>query len=296
MRFRFVAAERAQHDVSRLCIMVGVTRQGFYAWRQRDPSLRSRQDQQLKDLIMAAYEKSWRTYGVPRMHAELCDQDVHVAKKRVARLMREIGIEGVSRRRSRKRTTVQAEAAKAAPDLLERRFSAERPDQVWVADITYIPTHEGWLFLAAVVDLCSRRVVGWSMRGNLDADLVVDAVSMAIARRKPGAGVVHHSDRGSQYTSLAFGTALRDSGLVASMGSRGDAFDNALAESFMSTIKTELVKQQTWKTHDQARLAVFRYIESFYNPLRRHSSLGMQSPDEYEKLINQQQSEAASAA
>jgi putative transposase len=295
VRFRFVAAERAQHTVSRLCSVVGISRQGFYAWLVRDPSARHVRDQELKELIAAAHEKSWRTYGVPRMHAELRDQGVTISRKRVARLMRELGIEGVSRRRGRKRTTIQAEAGKAAPDLLERRFQAERPDQVWVADITYIPTYEGWLFLAAVVDLCSRRCVGWSMRSDLQSDLVVDAVSMAIARSKPVAGVVHHSDRGSQYASLAFGTTLRDSGLVASMGSRGDAFDNALAESFMSTIKTELINTQTWKTRDQARLAVFRYIESFYNPLRRHSALAMRSPDEYEKMITNQQ-EAASAA
>ncbi len=295
MRFRFVVAERAQHKVSRLCAVVGVTRQGFYAWLGRDPSARDVRDQQLKELIADAYEKSWRTYGVPRMHAELRDQGIQVAKKRVARLMRELGIEGVSRRRSRKRTTIQAEAAKAAPDLLERRFAADRPDQVWVADITYIPTHEGWLFLGAVVDLCSRKVVGWSMRADLQADLVVDAVSMAIARRKPAAGVVHHSDRGSQYASLAFGTTLGDSGLVASMGSRGDAYDNALAESFMSTIKMELIERQSWKTRDQARLAVFRYIESFYNPLRRHSALGMHSPDEYEKMITNQPTAATAA-
>jgi putative transposase len=272
-----------------------VTRQGFYAWQGRAPSHRRVEDEKLKELIATAYEASWRTYGVPRMHAELAEQDVHVGRKRIARLMRELGIEGVSRRRGRKRTTVQAEAAKAAPDLLERRFHADRPDQVWVADITYIPTHEGWLFLAAVVDLCSRRVVGWSMRPDLEADLVVDAVSMAIARRRPPAGVVHHSDRGSQYTSLAFGTTLRDSGLVASMGSRGDAYDNALAESFISTIKMELIDRQSWKTRDQARLAVFRYIESFYNPLRRHSALGMRSPDEYENIITNQP-EAATAA
>jgi putative transposase len=209
--------------------------------------------------------------------------------------MAELGIQGVSRRRAGRSTTVAAQAAKAAPDLLGRRFTATRPDRVWVADITYIPTHEGWLFLAAVVDLCSRRVVGWSMRNDLHADLVVDAVSMAIARRNPPAGVVHHSDRGSQYTSLAFGTTLRDSGLVASMGSRGDAYDNALAESFMSTIKTELIKRRTWKTQDQARLAVFQYIETFYNPLRRHSSLDMHSPNQYEKLLNHD-TEAAPAA
>ena len=296
MRFRFVAAESAQHPVSLLCRLVGVSRQGFYQWRDRPESRRSRRDGQLKQVILTAFEHSWRTYGVPRMHAELRDQGIHVAKKRVARLMAELGLEGVSRRRGRRRTTIQAEATKAAPDLLERRFTAQRPDQVWVADITYIPTHEGWLFLAVVVDLCSRRVVGWSMRNDLHAHLVVDAVSMAIARRKPPVGVVHHSDRGSQYTSLAFGVTLRDSGLVASMGSRGDAYDNALAESFMSTIKTELINQRTWKTRDQARLAVFHYIESFYNPLRRHSSLAMQSPIEYEKLINHHDTEAAPAA
>ena len=296
MRFRFVAAESAQHSVSLLCRLVGVSRQGFYQWRDRPESRRSRQDQQLKQLIGAAFAQSWRTYGVPRMHAELRDQGIHVAKKRVARLMGELGIQGVSRRRGRRGTTVATAAAKAAPDLLQRHFTATRPDQVWVADITYIPTHQGWLFLAAVVDLCSRRVVGWSMRNDLHADLVVDAVSMAIARRNPPAGVVHHSDRGSQYTSLAFGTTLRDSGLVASMGSRGDAYDNALAESFMSTIKTELINQRTWKTQDQARLAVFQYIETFYNPLRRHSSLGMHSPIQYEKLVNHHDTEAAPAA
>jgi putative transposase len=295
MKFRAIAALKAQHSVSRLCEVLGVTRQGFDAWRRRAPSRRSREDQQLKELILAAYETSWRTYGAPRMHAELRDQGVRVSRKRVARLMRELGLEGVSRRRGKKRTTVQSEAAKTAPDLLERRFVADRPDQVWVADITYIPTHEGWLFLAAVVDLCSRRVVGWSMRPDLQADLVIDAVSMAIARRKPPAGVIHHSDRGSQYTSLAFGTTLRDSGLVASMGSRGDAYDNALAESFMSTIKTELLNTHAWKTRDQARLAVFRYIETFYNPLRRHSALGMRSPDEYERIIKTT-TQAATAA
>jgi putative transposase len=295
MTFRVIAALKAQHKVSRLCRVLGVTRQGFDQWRKREPSTRAVEDQRIKQLILDADEKSWRTYGAPRMHAELVDGGIRVGRKRVARLMRELGIEGVSRRRGRKRTTVQAEAAKAAPDLLERRFRAQRPDQVWVADITYIPTHEGWLFLAAVVDLCSRRVVGWSMRPDLRADLVVDALSMAVALRRPPAGVVHHSDRGSQYTSLAFGTTLRDSGLVASMGSRGDAYDNALAESFVSTIKMELIDRQTWKTRDQARLAVFRYIETFYNPLRRHSALEMRSPDEYERMIKTQP-EAATAA
>ncbi len=210
--------------------------------------------------------------------------------------MRSLGIEGVSRRGKRRRTTVPDPAAPPAPDLVQRRFQADAPNRLWVADITYVPTYEGWLFLAAVVDLFSRRVVGWSMRDDLKAELVVDALGMAVTRRKPDAGVIHHSDRGSQYTSLAFGRTLRESGLVASMGSRGDAFDNAAAESFISTIKEELIKRTSWKSREQARLAVFRYIEAFYNPLRRHSALGYKSPVEYEKIMSKKEEEAALAA
>ena len=284
MKFRFVAAQRAPHKVSRLCEVVGVARQGFYAWQKRAASPRRVEDERLKALITSSYEASRESYGAPRIWEDLFEAGERVGRKRVARLMQELGIQGVSRRRRLTRTTVKAEEAKAAPDLVKRRFRADRPDQVWAADITYIPTHEGWLFLAVVIDVCSRKVVGWSMRQDLDAAIVVDAVSMAVTRRRPPAGVVHHSDRGSQYTSLALGKTLRDSGIVASMGSRGDAYDNALAESFMSTIKLELINRQTWTSRDQARLQVFSYIESFYNPLRRHSSLGMRSPDEYEKL------------
>jgi putative transposase len=196
--------------------------------------------------------------------------------------MQILGIEGVSRRGKRRRTTIPDPAAPPAPDLVKRRFQADGPNRLWLADITYIATYEGWLFLSAVMDMFSRKVVGWSMRNDLKADLVVDALSMAVARRRPEPGLVHHSDRGSQYASVAFGRTLRDSGLVASMGSRGDAFDNAACESFISTIKNELLNRRSWKSRDQARLAVFEYIEIFYNPRRRHSGLGQLSPVEFE--------------
>lgn len=284
MTFQLIERERSHHAVSLLCSVLNVTRQGFWAWRRRQPSARRQADELLKPLLWEAWEASDRTYGAPRLHAEVrLGQGLPIGRKRVARLMRELGIHGVSRRRGRVRTTIPDKRAAPAPDLVKRDFSATRPDQTWVADITYVPTHEGWLFLAAVMDLYSRKIVGWSMRDDLEAALVVDAISMAITRRQPAAGLVHHSDRGSQYASVAMGRTLRDSGIMASMGSKGDPWDNAAAESCISTIKNELVKRRTFVTRDQARLALFGYIESFYNPLRRHSSLGMRSPDEHER-------------
>jgi putative transposase len=290
MRFRVIDEERAHHPVSRLCRALGVTRAGYHAWRKRPPSARAVADERLLAQIREAHAASRGTYGVPRLHAELRAKGVCVSRKRIARLMRAARLEGVSRRRSRRSLMAAAAAeAQAAPDLVRRVFRAERLDELWLADITYLPTHEGWLFLAVVIDACSRRIVGWSMRDDLAADLVVDAISMAVARRRPEPGVVHHSDRGAQYRSLAFGRTLRDSGIVASMGSRGDAYDNAPAESVMSTIKTELVKRQRFRTRDQARLEVFSYIEGFYNPLRRHSALGYLSPAEFEEKMRQGQ-------
>jgi len=296
MTFQLIDQERAHHAVSRLCSVLNVTRQGYWAWKQRPVSRRRREDERLKPRILEAWDASDQTYGAPRLHAELrLGAGVAVAKKRVARLMRELEIQGVSRRRGRVRTTIPDKRATPAPDLVNRDFSVERPDQTWVADITYLPTHEGWLFLAAVMDLYSRKIVGWSMREDLEAPLVVDAISMAIARRKPKPGLVHHSDRGSQYTSIAMGRTLRDSKIMASMGSKGDPWDNACAESCISTLKNELVKRRTFATRDQARLALFRYIESFYNPLRRHSSLQMLSPDEYERRYWEDNAAAAAA-
>jgi putative transposase len=199
MTFQLIDQERAHHAVSRLCSVLNVTRQGYWAWKHRPPSGRRSEDERLKRRILPAWQGSDQTYGAPRLHAELrLGGGLRVGRKRVARLMRELEIEGVSRRRGRVRTTTPDKPAAAAPDLVKRDFSAERPDQTWVADITYVPTHEGWLFLAAVMDLYSRKIVGWSMREDLEAPLVVDAISMAITRRKPKPGLVHHSDRGSQ--------------------------------------------------------------------------------------------------
>lgn len=283
MTFQLIDRERAHHAVSLLCSVLNVTRQGYWAWKRRPASRRRLDDERLKRRLLQAWKHSDQTYGAPRLHAELrLGEGLRVGKKRVARLMRELEIQGVSRRRGRVRTTTPDKRAAPAPDLVNRDFTAERPDQTWVADITYIPTHEGWLFLAAVMDLYSRKIVGWSMREDLEAPLVVDAISMAISRRRPQPGLIHHSDRGSQYTSIAMGRTLRDSEIMASMGAKGDPWDNACAESCISTIKNELVKRRTFQTRDQARLALFRYIESFYNPLRRHSSLGMLSPNDYE--------------
>jgi putative transposase len=296
MTFRLIEAEKAQHPVSLLCSVLGVTRAGYYGWRQRGPSRRALADAELASLIRRVFVESLETYGAPRVHAELREaHGIRVGRKRVARLMRQLELEGVSRRGKRRRTTIADPVAAPAPDLVGRRFTASRPNQLWLADITYLPTREGWLFLAVVLDAFSRRIVGWSMRDDLKTELVVDALAMAVTRRQPPVGVVHHSDRGSQYTSLAFGTTLRESGLVASMGRRGDAYDNAACESVISTIKNELIKRKTWTSRDQARLAVFTYIETFYNPRRRHSALGYHSPIEYENMNQETPADAAAA-
>jgi len=296
MTFRLVEVERAQHPVLRLCSVLGVTRAGFYAWKGRGASRREREDRELEGMIHRVFAGSLETYGAPRVHAELRKaHGVRVGRKRVARLMRAMGIEGVSRRGKRRRTTIPDPAAPPAPDLVNRRFQADGPNQLWVADLTYIPTYEGWLFLSAVVDMFSRKVVGWSMRNDLKADLVVDALSMAVVRRRPAPGVIHHSDRGSQYTSLAFGRTLRESSVAASMGSRGDAYDNAACESFISTIKNELINRRSWKSRDQVRLAVFEYIETFYNTRRCHSALGYLSPAEFETMSASRKEETAVA-
>ena len=297
MSFRLIEAEKAQHAVSLLCSVLGVTRAGFYAWKRRPPSARELQDEQLLELIGRIHAQSKETYGVPRIHAELAeDHGVRIARKRVARLMRRLGIEGVSRRGKRPRTTTPAAQAPAAEDLVRRQFKAPGPDRLWVADITYVPTREGFLFLAAVIDAFSRRCVGWSMRNDLRAELVLDALGMAITQRKPRHGLIHHSDRGSQYTSLAFGKTLADAGVLQSIGRRGDAFDNAVAESFFATLETELFDRTTFMTRDQARIGVFDFIEGFYNPRRRHSALGYLSPDAYEQRATEKEDNLEKAA
>jgi putative transposase len=297
MSFRLIEAERAQHPVSLLCSVAGVTRAGYYAWRSRGRSARELRDGELAGLIRRIFDDSGCTYGAPRIQAELADDyGVRIGRKRVARLTKALGIEGVSRRRKRRyKTTIPAREAPVAPDLVHRSFQAAGPNRLWVADITYVPTWQGYLFLACVIDAWSRRVVGWSMRDDLRSELVVDALGMAVTRRRPQPGLVHHSDRGSQYTSLAFGKTMQDAGVLPSMGRRGDAFDNAVAESFFATLETELLDRHTFKTRDQARLALFRWIEGFYNSRRRHSTLGQRSPQNYEELMMREDLQTAVA-
>lgn len=265
-----------------LCRLLGVSRSGYYAWRRRPPSARARADQGLSQRIREIHERSRGTYGTPRIRAELRDAGVACSRKRVARLLRQAGLQGCHRRTG-PRIARRRPDTPAAPDLVRRDFAAASPDRLWVADITYVPTWAGFLYLAVVLDVHSRRVVGWAMAEHLRSELVVDAVTMATSRRRPAPGAIHHSDRGSQYASLAFGRRLREAGLLGSMGSRGDCFDNALAESFFATLECELLARQRFPTRNAARLALFEYIEGFYNTHRRHSALGYLSPAAYER-------------
>ena len=274
--------EKASHHIATLCRVLGVSSSGYYAWCDRPLSMRARTDQALLDQIQAIHERSRGTYGAPRIHAELRAQGVRCGRKRVARLMREANLMGAQRRRYRG-TTRQDRQAVPAPDLVQRDFTASAPNQLWVADITYVATGEGWLYLATVLDAWSRRIVGWAMGDTLRTELVVDALNMAVWNRRPAAGVVHHSDRGAQYTSLTFSRRCRDAGLTPSMGSIGDAYDNALAEAFFASLEAELLMRHRFATRKAARLAFFDYIEAFYNSHRRHSALGYLSPAQFER-------------
>jgi putative transposase len=283
--FRLIAAEKAVHPVSWLCALLGVSRSGFYAWERRPPSDRELADAWLLEQIREIHKANRGVYGAPRVHAELrLGRGVRVGRKRVERLMRNAEISGLVPKR-KGRTTIRVPGVRVADDLVERDFRPEAPNVLWCADITYLRTWEGWLYLVAVQDLFSRRIVGWSMADHMRADLVVDALNMAIARRRPEAGLIHHSDQGSQFVSLAFGQACGKAGIARSMGSRGDCFDNAVAESFFATLKKELVRRQSWPTRAELRQAVFEYIELFYNATRRHSTLGMLAPVQYEEAM-----------
>lgn len=266
-----------------MCRVLKVSRSGYYAWRERPPSERSRADAALAEKIGRVHRDSKGTYGAPRVHAELAFGGARCGRKRVARLMRESGLFGCRRGRKARTTTGGRRIGRAAPDLVERDFVPGAPDRLWVADITYVPTWSGWLYLAFVLDAYSRKVVGWSMAKHLRAELVLDALNMALWNRRPAPGLVHHSDRGSQYASVEFGGRLEKAGLLPSMGSVGDAYDNAMAESFVATLKTELLHRRPWPTQESARVAIFEYVEGFYNPRRRHSALGYLSPAEYEE-------------
>jgi putative transposase len=280
--FRFIAAEKANHPIALLCEVLEVSRSGFHAWQKRPPSRRARQDAGLFGLIEPIHRESRRTYGSPRVHAELrLDHEVRVGRKRVERLMRQAGLSGMIRRR-RGKTTISAPGIRTAPDLVSRDFNPAGPNRLWCADITYVRTWEGWLYLASVMDCYSRRIVGWALADHLRAELVDEALAVAIARRRPNRGLVHHSDRGSQYTSLIFTRRCRAVGIDVSMGAKGSCFDNAVLESFHATIKKDLIHRRSWPTKAEARVAVFDYIEAFYNRRRRHSTLGMLSPAEFE--------------
>lgn len=283
-RFRFVDAEKARFPVSLLCKTVGVSKSGYYAWRGRPPSKRTHEVAALTERIVEVHKRSRETYGYPLVHAELRALGVHCGRRRVARLMRKAGIRGCMRGR-KKRTTHRDLRAKPAPDLVNRNFRASAPDRLWTADITYVNSDEGFLHLAFVLDVYSRRIVGWAMAGHLRTELVVDALEMAVWRRKPAAGLVHHSDRGTQYTALSFGRRLEEVGIVPSMGRTGSALDNAISESFVSTLKVELVHARRFPTRQAARSAIFEYLEAFYNRRRLHSSLGYVSPEGFEDLM-----------
>jgi putative transposase len=269
------------HPVAMMCRALGVSECGFHAWRTRPPSRRAREDGELLARIRAIHDMSKATYGAPRVQAELAADGVHVSRKRVARLMRGAGLVGATRRKWC--TTTTADGSPPAPDLVDRDFVVEHLDQLWVADITYVPTWAGFLYLAVVLDACSRRVVGWSMATHLKTELVLDALNMALGQRKPGGNVIHHSDHGCQYTSIAFGLRCREAGVKPSMGTVGDAFDNAMAESFFATLECELLERRKFPTQVQARMAIFEFIEGWYNPRRRHSALGYLSPAEFER-------------
>jgi putative transposase len=281
--YRLISAEKARTPVSVSCRLLGVSRSGYYEWAANVPSERARVDAELIERIVAIHGAHRGVYGAPRIHAELrMTHGVRVGRKRVERLMRQAQISGLVRRK-RGRTTISVPGVRVADDLVERQFRPAGPNQLWVADVTYLRTWQGWLYLAAVQDAYSRAIVGWSMADHMRSELVVDALQMAVKRRRPEPGLIHHSDQGSQYVSLAFGQAARDAGIARSMGSKGDAYDNAVAESFFATLKKELVHRRSWPTRHELSTEVFEYIEAFYNRVRRHSTLGMLAPLEFEK-------------
>jgi len=276
-----MTAHQAFHRLAPMARVLGVSPSGYYAWRKRPLSARACADVELTAQIQAIHRESRGTYGAPRVHAELAAQGIRIGRKRVARLMRGAHLHGVSRRKQFV-TTRRDATAHPAPDLVNRHFQVAGPNQLWVADITYIATGAGFLYLAVVLDAWSRRVVGWAMAAHLRTELVMDALDQALRSRRPQQ-VIHHSDHGCQYTSIAFGLRCREAGVQPSMGSVGDAYDNALCESFFATLECELLDRRRFAARAEAQLAVFDYIEGWYNPRRRHSALDYQSPMVYER-------------
>jgi putative transposase len=288
VRYACIARHRAEHDLRLMCRVLHVSPAGYYAWRRRSPCARALADARLLLNIRIAHRKSRRRYGAPRVHQELQAQGHRVGKKRVARLMRADGLQGRARAARRPRTTDSSHGGPIAPNHLARQFDVHgirTLNRVWITDITYVPTPEGWLYLATVLDLASRRCIGWAMGTTLEAELALAALRMALATRQPPPGCLHHSDRGRQYVDGAYRQLLETHGLVASMSRKGDCWDNAVAESFFATLEFELIAESTWRTREAARRAIFEFIEVWYNRERRHSTLGYVSPVQYEQQL-----------
>jgi putative transposase len=282
VKFAFIHAEKAKHPAAKLCRTLGVSRSGYYAWCRRPPSARAITDSKLIPLIRVSHAQSRGTYGSPRVLRDLEALSYRTSRKRVARLMRS---EGLAARRPRRyrATTNSKHALSTAPNVVARKFNAPAPNRVWVTDMTYIWTWEGWLFLAAIVDVFSRRIVGWAVAEHLRTELALEALGMALGLRRPDRGLVHHSDQGCQYASDAYRSELEARGIVCSMSRVGDCWDNAVAESFFATLKVELIHRRPWPTKHEAKGAIHDYIATFYNPHRRHSALGYVSPMDYER-------------
>jgi len=281
MIFRFVREHTGIFRVETMCRILKVSRSGYYRWRMQPCSDRKQQDIRLQSRIQSVHANSRSTYGSPRIHRQLRKNGIRCGKKRIERLMREAGLRAIGHRRY-KATTNSRHALPVAANQLNRRFAIDQPNRAWVSDITYISTREGWLYLAAVMDLYSRKIVGWAMKDRLTQELAIDALVMAIRQRRPNPGLLHHSDRGSQYASAAYQTILKRHQMCCSMSRTGNCWDNAVMESFFHTLKTELVQHRRYHTREQARLDIFEYIEAFYNRIRLHSAIGYMSPINYE--------------
>jgi putative transposase len=283
MRYQFMYDHRGIHLVRRMCRVLGVSASGYYAWLNRPESNRARENRRLVVEIKAIHKENRGVYGSPRIHAELMDRKTHVSENRVARLMRENGI-AAKQKKKYKATTDSNHTLPVAPNILERDFEASGPNQKWLADISYIPTREGWLYLAAVLDLYSKLIVGWSMSSRMTKNLVLDALKMAVDRRRPGPGLIHHSDQGRQYASKAYRKKLKSHRMICSMSRKANCWDNAPMESWFHSLKTELVTHKNYLTRMQAKADIFEYIEIFYNRSRKHSALGYMNPEQYEIL------------
>ena len=285
MRFAFIARHRSTYPMPMLCSILQVSCSGFYAWKKRPVSRRRQRTEELKKKIQAVHQASRGLYGSPRVHRELISQGEKVCENTVAKLMKRLKIRSRIKRRFRLRTTDSSHDHPIAPNQLQQNFTATRPDRIWAADITYVPTDQGWLYLAAVMDLCSRKIVGWSMADHLKSQLAGEALTMALARRKPKEGLLHHSDRGVQYACQEYRQLLEQHAIEPSMSRSGNCYDNAPIESFFGTLKNELIHHEHYATQEQAKQSIFEYVEVYYNRKRRHSSLNYQTPEAFEETL-----------